>query len=928
MSIRKFLGKLMHRKSNSRRQNSVVAYQRLESKTMLATIVVDTLTDSVTPVADGLASLREAVEAANRDQPFGDAPAGSGADDIVFDASLSGKELILAGQQILIRSALTIDGDINLNAVQQSRHFRIATDEPVSLSQLTLFNGVATSGGSLEVRGANVSLDGMTFRNNVAEAAGGAIFLRSGQLNINETLFERNRTTSDSGNGGAIHSDSAQLEISDSTFTNNSAARARDGSVHVLHGSATIENSTFEKTADALTPVSARSGGFIANLGSTVVFNSQFNSGLARTAGGAIQNLGRLEVQSSRFFDNGAQTSENLTGTEKGGAIYSTGSLNVSGRSVFDNNSASLGGAVFATGPFSASSPSRFQSNSARIGGAMRLIGDTFHLDDVVFSVNQSSGRGGAISVFDSQLSIVNPRFHSNGSTDAADGLVTQRGGAIDAVDTDIDISVTRHDVGITGGFNQNQALIAGGQIAMFGGALNMTTNAPSTSVRLVDFSDGAPTARGGAIFVNDVDVSIQNAVIGGHRVENAGGALYLHNSRVEISDSRVSGFSNEFAGAVFATAGSDVHIVDSSFDDASAKNNGGAIRVNPTAVVRIENSGFNNARLTAEAPTTTRGGAIYNLGRLSITGSEFFQNRASNQPFDQVKALGGAIFNSGELTIDSTRLRSNTANQGGAVYSTSPITITNTSFEGNRTERLGESPTHGAALFLTADADLSNSVFTNNIANNGGAIASFAGQIVGQNLTFGGTTLGLGNIGGVNNSSFQGGFGGAVFLSHSATAHFSSSTFENNSASRLGGAIAVFASESVTPSLTIDGESRFIQNNTVTFGDDSTLLSRGGAIGTYRSTILVRDSVFEENTANGDGGAVFLGINANAELLFADFESNQSEKRGGAIFNSGNLLLADSTVARNVASVDGGLSESSSALTTVERTEFVDNQP
>ena len=571
---------------------------------MLATLVVDTLLDSTDPGQnDGLVSLREAIEAANRDQPFGDAPAGNGADEIVFASSLQGRELVLNGNQIVIRSALSIEGSINLNANRQSRHFRIDTSETVSLGQMTLFNGRSIfAGGSLQIVGQSiVNIEGVTFRNNESEASGGAIFQHAGQLNLVQTEFERNRTITDAGNGGALHIDSARLDVSESVFRNNSAARARGGAIHLLNGEATISNSTFERTSDAPTPVSARSGGFITNLGSMEIVSSDFSGGIARTSGGAIQNLAGLDIVGSTFSNNAATMSTDFAGNEKGGAISSTRArLTISGRSVFANNSASQGGAIFSQGVLDASGQIRFESNAARLGGAMRLVNDNAELSDLVFSGNQSSVRGGAISVVGSQLDIVSPQFFNNGSS--SDGLLTQRGGAIDSVDTDIDISVLNANLGPA--FSRNQATIAGGQIAISGGSLNLTS---PVAIRFTDADAETPTQRGGAIFANGSTVTIENASLGG-RSGLAGGVLYFHDTQALIRDSRISGISNGFAGALFATASANVVVENTNFAFSSASGDGGTIRINPSAVVRLEDSSFSGSRIIVDDFETARG--------------------------------------------------------------------------------------------------------------------------------------------------------------------------------------------------------------------------------------------------------------------------------------------------------------------------------
>ena len=58
----------------------------LEERTLLSAITVTSLADNTT--VDGLVTLREAIQAAETDSSVDGSTAGSGADEIVFDASL------------------------------------------------------------------------------------------------------------------------------------------------------------------------------------------------------------------------------------------------------------------------------------------------------------------------------------------------------------------------------------------------------------------------------------------------------------------------------------------------------------------------------------------------------------------------------------------------------------------------------------------------------------------------------------------------------------------------------------------------------------------------------------------------------------------------------------------------------------------------
>src|SRR5258706_5414835 len=103
-------------------------------------------TVTVVNVADsGAGSLRDVVAAANP------------GDTVVFDASIAGKTITLTGGQITIAKNLVIDGGANritVSGSSASRVFEIDAPAIVSISFLTIRDGLSTSVGGGCVRNA------------------------------------------------------------------------------------------------------------------------------------------------------------------------------------------------------------------------------------------------------------------------------------------------------------------------------------------------------------------------------------------------------------------------------------------------------------------------------------------------------------------------------------------------------------------------------------------------------------------------------------------------------------------------------------------------------------------------------------------------------------------------------------------------------
>ncbi len=170
-------------------QNRRLSIEKMEDRRVLAQFVVTTLNDM--PInqsaGDGLLSLREAIEAANRNVSIDGSPVGSPpdffsiTDQIVF--AVTGKIVLQAGElkvdqdvEIIGRGAdqLTIDANYN------SRVFNL-TSGGIRLTGLTLTNGRARLSNS-DGFGGGILNNGITtvksvvISNCFAELDGGAIF--------------------------------------------------------------------------------------------------------------------------------------------------------------------------------------------------------------------------------------------------------------------------------------------------------------------------------------------------------------------------------------------------------------------------------------------------------------------------------------------------------------------------------------------------------------------------------------------------------------------------------------------------------------------------------------------------------------------------------------------------------------------------------
>ncbi len=127
--------------------------ESLEERRMLTTIIVNSFLDDfdpANPTTDGVITLREAVEAANMDAAVGDAPAGSGADTILFAGTQSDNETITLDRAFL--GEISIDGsdDLTIDA-SFLNSLTIDADDPTpghTGTGIRILNIIDPSGGS------------------------------------------------------------------------------------------------------------------------------------------------------------------------------------------------------------------------------------------------------------------------------------------------------------------------------------------------------------------------------------------------------------------------------------------------------------------------------------------------------------------------------------------------------------------------------------------------------------------------------------------------------------------------------------------------------------------------------------------------------------------------------------------------------------
>ncbi len=314
---------------------------------------------------------------------------------------------------------------------------------------------------------------------------------------------------------------------------------------------------------------------------------------------------------------------------------------------------------------------------------------------------------------------------------------------------------------------------------------------------------------------------------------------------------------------------------------------------------------------LTLQNGNTNNGGAIKNLGLLSLNDVNF-QNNTANR--------GGAIYNDdGTLTTSNSTFTNNTATErGGAICSDGKSTMSGNTFIDN-------TATNGGAIYHQVhEFTGTNNSFIHNIANYGGAIFNNIGSMTQNDNLFrlntaqshgGAIYNSKGNLSEYNNTysnnTATNGNGGSIFNTGNVTDTFI--IFSNNTSSALGGAI-----------YNNGGNVTGIHN---TFSQNAAYW--GGAIYNIASTVTEYDNVFLQNHATWGGGAIyndgFLGTPL-VNIANNTFKNNTSIY-GGAIYNiNATSIGINNTFVDNNATNGGAQYNDIKSIILTSNSTFIDN--
>ena len=696
----------------------------------------------------------------------------------------------------------------------------------------TIFDGNTATHGSA-IRNApgpenTVTIVNSIIRNGVVPNSGGALRNENGYIYVNNSIVENNI-----GNSGAAYygETNSKLFVNGSTFTANTANA--NAAIGLGQSTATIVNTLF--------------------------LNNVAKSGSSN--GGAIYTTRacRVEVSGSTFTAN--------TANRRGGAIYLDGATTVTvSNSTFNNNLATgvNGGAIVN------------DSNS------------TITLNYVVFNANTAGDSGGAIT--NSGRLTVNNAVADGNQAASYGGFLYNNGGVAEISDS----TITNSRAGASGG------------------AIRLANNATVTVQDSI--FDGGANPNGTGIGVYDSTATISGSTFSNNQARETGGALLVSGtaSSLEVTTSLFEGnCGTAHAGAIMVEnyggtqAPKPVTISGSTFTDNTTGGNGGGIYMMSNVTVSVSNSSFRSNYADSGAgiyvasgstatitnvlldgnTATGQGGAFYNAGRLTITGSTISRNRAGTSGFLYVA--------SGLAEIYNTTVSENTSgNAGGGIraISGSTVNIYNSHFNGNY-------GSNGGLATIYTTVKFEGSTFSANTANGNGGVMYLGnnGRVIVKDSYF------EGNI-----ARSQGGAITTVREEAADTVIVEDSNFVNNVGRDNGGAIYLARASMTTAS---------ISGSTFT-GNTANV---GAAVGFANvRNVQIANSLFENNIGGQYGGAIYLAGTASANVSGSTFSGNSSGNHSGAIYNPAGssitiensqfLTVSDAILIRGDATISGNI--------------------
>lgn len=304
----------------------------------------------------------------------------------------------------------------------------------------------------------------------------------------------------------------------------------------------------------------------------------------------------------------------------------------------------------------------------------------------------------------------------------------------------------------------------------------------------------------------------------------------------------------------------------------------------------------------------------ITNTEKTDVISGKTFENIDISAKGNVQDGYGSGILNTGSIkSLTNNTYSGNKAYNGGGLYNLGIIDAIENEVYSNNSARLA-----GGAITNFATINTINATFTNNSTTDEN---SFGGAIFNSGK--------IGSINGIFDGNTSTSAGGAI--TNVGEISSISGKFTNNQAKIAGGAIVTGDVRNET--LTLNANLKEIKNSIFENNKATDKSGGGGAImnNQFTNTLTINSSSFNSNSAN-DGGAIFN--TGNLAVSNSTFTNNTAQRTGGAIANvsdteqkvNANLTVQNSNFYNNQSDMAGGAIYTDSTLT-VKKSDFYNNR-
>ncbi|KAA0139974.1 hypothetical protein FYZ48_08595 [Gimesia chilikensis] len=783
------------------------------------------------------------------------------------------------------------------------RVFDVFTGADLTLQGLTVTGGnaVGTSGGGIRNIG-TLSLVNTSVEGNTAELNGGGILNgelgQQGTLNLSNSQVSGNSAVD---GGGIYNNDQSQVTIVDSAITGNTASGDGAGLYNDLQATIGITRSDISGNTATL------DGGGIYNndLASLTIVDSKVNSNTANQGGG-IFNEEAASLTISRTTVSGNTT------TLGGGGIYNDGGIaTLTDVSILTNTAHLDGGGLYnATAGEVTITDGFFDDNSAdRDGGAIANFGVSLILSGTTVRDSEAQQFGGGLynDQEEGTVSISESSFINNVAVSGA-GIYNQELGVINLDLSDVLQNTASSDGG--GIYNTSSAIINVQRTTVDGNrALNGAGifNDDVAQLNLFDstISNNIAVGDGGGLYNNSFEASsVVNATISGNEAGNNGGGIFNSDEgSIEVTNATIFNNSSIAGGGIFNAL---------------------------DGYVTVANTIVAGNSTTSPGPDVTgdfdsRGNNLIGVGGISTGFTDGVNGDIVGTFATPVSPGLGALQDNGGATFTHELLGGSLARDAGNNFyaPTDDQRGFARLFDGDGNGSLiVDIGAFESGYIVTGFGDSVDANPGDGVSVDVNGQSTLRAAIIESNSRAGADTILLGT-GVYTLSLFGQGEGNAYWgdldITDDLTIIGAGSGKTVIDADYLDRIFEIFAgvNVSIRGVTLVNGDVTRVEDGgaILNFGNltledveiKNSLANRGGAL--FNSgTVIMTDSFFHNNTAIADGGAIFNNDPGVLSIALSEISYNDAEN-GGGIYNStgGTLEVTDTTIDSNTATVAGG---------------------